>query len=446
MMSAKTNWYFLKGSLFFSVLLLVLDAAPASAEKPAHMVNKPQLAAHYFWPLALEQLKPQATSRWQAGQKFSSWQQQSRQLLRQSYLWQQPLPDIKAELLATLDQGSYVRELWQLQLLTAEPQRLWLLKPKTATAKTPAAAVLLLHDHGAEFRLGKDKWVKPLGVEIDQLQLHHRDSSSDKSSTQTKMQQAKTALARRWADKYFSGNFVGDDLAKAGFVVLAADTLGFGERGSMLDPAQQQALSQTAVSAPMQYTEQQQLAANFLARGHSLAGFTALEDLQLAAFLASRPEVKPGHISALGFSMGAYRVWQLAALSSHISSGIGIGWFANIGDLTARGSNLSKGQTAFYLLHPGLFQQLDLADIAALAAPKPLLILAGEQDPLMPVASVQTAFAQLQQLYRQCQPEAQVTLQLFPNKGHIFDAQMQQVALAYLRRWANAGAPGDCRG
>ena len=85
-----------------------------------------------------------------------------------------------------------------------------------------------------------------------------------------------------------------------------------------------------------------------------------------------------------------------------------------------------------------LVQQLDLADIAALAAPKPLLILAGAQDPLIPKASVQAAFAQLQLLYQQCQSESQVTLQLFPEKGHIFDAQMQQLALAQLRRMADA--------
>ena len=70
-------------------------------------------------------------------------------------------------------------------------------------------------------------------------------------------------------------------------MVLAADTLGFGERGVL------------------PYAQQQQLAANFFARGRSLAGFTALEDLQLAAFLAAQPQVKQGQISALGFSMGA---------------------------------------------------------------------------------------------------------------------------------------------
>jgi dienelactone hydrolase len=437
--------------LFFIVLLLAFDTAKVFAENPVAVEGKAPddkklAASHGFWPLALEQLRPQNNARWQPGQAFPNWQQKGRQLLRQSYLWQQSLPDIKAKRLFSLDQGPYVRELWQLQLLTTEPQSVWLLKPKTVSVSKPAAAVLLLHDHGAEFRLGKEKWLKPLDADISHHQPGKADGHADSSDTNTerKVTQANTALARRWADQYFSGNFIADDLATSGFVVLAADTLGFGERGSVLDQAQQQAAGNQAMSTSIQYTEQQQLAANFLARGYSLAGFVALEDLQLAAFLASQPEVKQKHISALGFSMGAYRVWQLAALSPHISSGIGVGWFANIADLTAQGTNLSKGQSSFYLLHPGLFQQLDLADIAALAAPKPLLVLAGAEDPLMPQVSVQTAFAQLQLLYQQCQPEAQVTLQLFPEKGHFFDAQMQQVALAYLQQWANHGEPAAC--
>lgn len=465
-MSAKTKLRCLT-VLLFVVVPPVCAAVAVTAEKPVTAdaklhhdklsqgkphLSKPQ-PAQGFWPLALQQLRPQHNARWQPGHSFPNWQLQGRQLLRQSYLWQQPLPDLKAKLLLSLDQGLYRRELWQLQLLTAEPQQVWLLKPKTASANTPSAAVLLLHDHGAEFRLGKEKWLKPLEADIDdqqpgfsaqrgQSKVEHKNDGSNTASTM--QQQEKSALARRWADKYFSGNFIADDLAKAGFVVLAADTLGFGERGSMSDPAVQ-AAGQQGLGATMHYTEQQQLAANLLARGHSLAGFVALEDLQLAAFLASQPEVKPKHISALGFSMGAYRVWQLAALSPHISSGIGIGWFANIADLTAQGSNLSKGQSSFYLLHPGLLQQLDVADIAALAAPKPLLILAGAEDPLIPSASVQAAFTQLQLLYQQCQPEAQVTLQLFPEKGHVFDAQMQQLALAHLRRWANDKLLAACQ-
>ena len=347
-----------------------------------------------FWPAELAALsapisEKQTQNHHQSqNADFLQWQQQQRQLLRQSYLWPAPLPQIKAERLSRTDQGLYWREHWQLQLLTPVWQQVWLLIPKTANLAQPKPAVLLLHDHGAEFRLGKDKWIRPLD-------------------------QSKLPLAQHWADKYFSGNFVGEQLARQGFVVLAADTLGFGERG------------------PVVYAQQQQLAANFLARGRSLAGFAALEDLQLAAFLAAQPLVQKGQISALGFSMGAYRVWQLAALSEHINAAVGIGWFNQFAKLRVADGNFSKGQSSFYLLHPGLLAQLDLPDILALAAPKPLLLVMGGQDPLMPQAGIEQGFAQLQQGYQACSATAAAGLQLkfWPEKGHLFDAQMQQQVL-----------------
>lgn len=354
-----------------------------------------------FWPAELQAIAPQSSKNQIQNSGFLQWQQQQRQLLRQSYLWHEPLPHIKAERLSRSDQGAYWREHWQLQLLTPVWQQVWLLIPKTANPAQPKPAVLLLHDHGAEFRLGKDKWIRPL-------------------------QPAKQKLALQWADKYFSGNFVGEKLAEQGFVVLAADTLGFGERG------------------PIAYTQQQQLAANFLARGRSLAGFAALEDQQLAAFLAAQPQVKKGQISALGFSMGAYRVWQLAALSEHINAAVGIGWFNQFVELTVADGNFSKGQSSFYLLHPGLLAQLDLPDIAALAAPKPLLLVMGGKDPLMPTAGVQQGFQQLQQRYQQCSSAAAIGLQLklWPAKGHIFDADMQQHVLQWLQQQRLAAACG----
>ena len=370
-----------------AVLPPLLLANPATA---ASTTEQP------FWPIELTQLAPTVQHLPASRADFVKWQQQGKQRLRQHYLWPDAVPVLQSRLTQRLDQGSYWREHWQLQLLTAQWQAVWLLLPKNASAAKPAPAVLLLHDHGAQFALGKDKWIRPL-------------PSSPHA-----------ALAQRWADKYYSGQFFAESLVQAGFIVLAADTLGFGERG------------------PINYQDQQQLAANFLARGRSLAGFTALEDLALAQFLAGQAAVRTDQITALGFSMGAYRVWQLAALSDHISAGVGIGWFNQFARLTEPTGNFSQGQTAFYMLHPGLLADFDLPQIAALAAPKPLLVVMGGQDPLMPRAGIEAGFSQLQQWYSFCQPSNKVAgkpeLKLFPGHGHQFAAPEQAYVLAWLKR------------
>lgn len=56
---------------------------------------------------------------------------------------------------------------------------------------------------------------------------------------------AKLASAQAWSDKFFSGKFVGDELAKRGYVVFSIDSIGWGDRG------------------PMSYERQQALASNF---------------------------------------------------------------------------------------------------------------------------------------------------------------------------------------
>ncbi len=351
-----------------------------------------------YWPDEFQTLAPQARASWQPGQDFPTWQQQGRQLLRQSFLWPAPTPQapLKAELRQRLDHGSYWREHWQLQLLTPVWQSVWLLIPKKASPQQQAPAVLLLHDHGAEFRLGKDKWIRPVNPQ-------------------------QQPLAEQWAAKYFSGQFFGEQLVAEGFMVAAADMIGFGERG------------------PLQYSQQQQLAANFQARGLSLAGFVALEDQLLAAWLAKRPEAAAGQLSAVGFSLGAYRAWQLAALSDAVSAAVGVGWFNQFSQLATATGNLSQGQTAFYLLHPGLNAQLDLPDVLALAAPKPLMILQGEQDHLMPVAGVQQGTARLQTLYRQCLgalPASTLRVVVQPAQGHSFPANSQALVVQQLQEWS----------
>ncbi|CAM5218443.1 dienelactone hydrolase family protein [Alishewanella longhuensis] len=124
-------------------------------------------------------------------------------------------------------------------------------------------------------------------------------------------------------------------LCKA-YVVLAADTLGWGERG------------------PLTYDTQQALAANFLQLGRSLAGFAAYEDLRLAAFLKQLPATDASKIAAVGFSMGAFRAWQLSALTDDIQAAAAISWMTTTDTTMTPGNNQLRGQTAFWIVHPGL--------------------------------------------------------------------------------------------
>ncbi|WP_169739334.1 dienelactone hydrolase family protein [Rheinheimera texasensis] len=314
---------------------------------------------------------------------FALWQQQAKNLLHHALL----LPPADPVLIAAatrLNPASITNlEQWRLPLW--QPLDLYLYKP-AKLRQGAINAVILLHDHGAEFRIGKDKWLPP--ALSDQPQL-----------------------VSQWQQKYFDGMTIAELLRAQGYLVLLADAPGFGARG------------------PIQYAEQQQLAANLQAQGASLAGLMAREDEAAAAFLARQPGVTG--IAAVGFSMGGFRAWQLAAISADVNAAVSVGWFNSLKFLREPGNNFSRGQTAFYMIHPGLYRQMDLPDIAALAAPKPLLLLHGEQDPLMPPAEVNEAFQQLKNRYQQCGAPAP-ELVIAKGQGHRFGDGLQQEMLHWL--------------
>ncbi|WP_394814842.1 dienelactone hydrolase family protein [Streptomyces millisiae] len=262
----------------------------------------------------------------------------------------------------------------------------------------PFPAVLLLHDHGSRFDIGKEKMIRPWGDD------------------------ARLASAESWAARYFSGRFVGDELVARGYAVLAVDALGWSDRG------------------PLTYEDQQALAANFYNLGSSLAGLTAHEDVRAAAFLASLPEVDGDRVAALGFSMGAYRAWQLAALSRDVRAAVAVCWMTTLKEMMAPGNNTLRGQSAYHMLHPGLYRHLDIPDVASIAAPRPMLFHAGARDGLFPPEGVAGAFARMREVWESQDAGDRLVTRVWPERGHEFTAEMQDEAFAWLDGWL---APQD---
>lgn len=262
----------------------------------------------------------------------------------------------------------------------------------------PFPAVLLLHDHGGEFSIGREKTVRPW---------------SDPG---------RLALATAWTERYYDGRFIGDELAARGYAVLAVDTLGWGDRG------------------PLVHEDQQALAANLLQLGTSLAGLAAHEDIRAAAFLASLPEVDGARVGALGFSMGAYRAWQLSALSDGVRAAAAVCWMTGLKEMMVPGNNALRGQSAYFMLHPGLNRLLDIPDVASLAAPKPALFHAGGRDHLFTAAGVETAYAKLRAVWDSAGAGDRLTTTLWPDAGHVFTAAMQDDVHTWLGTWLGAPA------
>jgi dienelactone hydrolase len=287
------------------------------------------------------------------------------------------------------DGDGYTRELVTVSLTRYERVRGALLTPH---GSGPFPAVLLLHDHGAKFDIGKEKLVRPW---YDDTRL---------------------ASARAWADRCFDGRFVGDELARRGYVVLCLDAPGWGDRG------------------PVTYEQQQALAANFFNLGSSLAGLMAREDARAAGFLAGLDRVDGRRVAAAGFSMGGYRAWQTAALSDQVAAAASACWMTGLKEMMVPGNNTLRGQSAYYMLHPGLARHLDIPDVASIAAPRPMYFLHGERDTLFTPEGVAAAYGRLRAVWRSRHAEDRLRTEVWPGLGHVFTAPMQEEVFRWLDR------------
>lgn len=284
--------------------------------------------------------------------------------------------------LAEQDRGSHTARRLTLRGALGDRVPALFLRPQ---GPGPHPAVLVLHDHGARFDIGKEKLVQPL---------------------------APNAAADAWAQRYFDGRFVGDTLVQAGFAVLAIDALGWGER-----------------SRPGLARDDQQALANHLMQlGHSWAGVIASDDLRAHRWLREQDGIDPRRVAVLGFSMGALRAWQLAAVCEPVAACVAAHWMCTREGLLRPGEHTLVGQSAFSMLHPGLAAELDHPDVAALIAPRPLLLFGSPEDKLFPWDAVQQAWARL----RPAWGDGAGLRTVSAPGGHRFGIEQQQAAVTWL--------------
>ena len=132
--------------------------------------------------------------------------------------------------------------------------------------------------------------------------------------------------------------------------------------------------------------------------------------------------------------MGANRAWHLAAATDIVQAAAAICWMGNTPTLTRAGNNQTTGQSAFSMLHPGLRNALDYADVAAIACPKPMLFYNGRQDGLFPVPGVEAAYRTLRAAWTEQAASDRLVCKLW-DVPHQFNQAMQQEAFAWLDRY-----------
>lgn len=335
---------------FAGLLLFFLAALPISAqqkrEKFEFYKNMPvyaeQLIADLHYPLAWGN---------SSIKNFAEWKKTARQKVFDCMLTPPPpAENYDMKVLAEEQRDGYKAQKIEFNLSRYYRVSAYILVPD---GKGPFPAVNALHDHGAHLFIGKEKMIRP---------IHESEEVTND--------------ADEWANSLYEGQYVGDYLAKHGYVVFSADAPMWGERGR---------------AEGVDRKLYDMIAGNMMMYGVDLSAYMTYDDLAGTAFLSTLPCVDKDRIGCMGCSMGAYRAWMLAALSDQIKVGAAVCWMVTSDvQLTTRYGRSENGGFANCI--PGLRQYLDYPHIASLACPKPLLFINGKQDKLFPIPGVEKAF------------------------------------------------------
>ncbi|MEN8908305.1 MAG: alpha/beta hydrolase family protein [Clostridiales bacterium] len=340
-------------------------------------------------PVFYDKLKDELTfpmSYLNSKESFSNWQKKAKNKVIELAMIKDDNTKYNPVVIDEIDNGKYISKKVVFNITSQSRVLSYLLVPK---GKGPFPAVIALHDHGANFDIGKEKVIKPWG---------------DKS---------KQSCAEKWSQKYFSGQFIGNELANRGYVVLSVDAIGWGDRKGMT------------------YDNQQAFASNLFNIGYSYSGLIASEDIRAANFLYSLDIVDKKNVISFGFSMGAFRSWQLSALSDDITASVSICFMTTTKGVMVEGNNILEGASSYAMLHPGLANYLDIPDVASIAAPKPSLFFSGEKDHLFTLDSINKAYDKMKKIWKKQGSTNKLTTKIWPT-GHICTKEIQDEVYLWL--------------
>lgn len=289
---------------------------------------------------------------------------------------------LNPETLDIADLGTYTREKIVFDSDAHSSVPAYVLVPKNLDK--PAPALLCLHGHGP----GKDVVA---GV-----------TATDETGTQENkllyIQQQNCDYARQFAQR--------------GYVTMAIDFRCFGERAEGLR-------KQDAEACNSQFI-----------RGCLLGIYTLTLNLHDAMrsidYLQTRADVNPEWIGCMGVGFGGMMTLWTAAMDKRIRAAVISGYLCEISDSAVQKSTVCGSQ-----ILPNLCRYFDLCDIAALIAPRPLLIQSGMHDESFPIESAKRAFARLKAAYTAWESPRSVAHDVFGGGNEFHSA----TAFAWLDKW-----------
>src|SRR3954470_15144119 len=204
-------------------------------------------------------------------------------------------------------------------------------------------------------------------------------------------------------------------MARLGFVVLTFDPFGQGERGvSSRDHRRTEALLV----------------------GVAQQGLAAYETRCALEYLLSRPEVDARRVGITGASGGGYNTWITAALDDRIAAAVPVVGTSEFAEQIRVCRPLDwYHATEHCHFVPGLIRYANNHELLAMAAPKPVLIIAASRDQSFPVAGVREVTDYGRELYTAYGAGEKLRLVVDEAEGHGYQRAKREAAYGWFLRW-----------
>ena len=354
---------------------------------------------------------------WLAGSfaDFEQWRSHARARLGEALgSLPEPVP-LDVEKVGEEDRGTYTATLVRFSIDRDFRTEAYLLVPQ---GDGPFPAVTTLHDHGGFYLWGKEKLVRSPVADHPALAAHRR--------------------------RNYGGRFLADELAARGYAVVAVDQWLWGEQ-RIADVPGASALDLTTAEGVADYHKlfrdfERQIGYALMWAGSSLPGRMLAADRRALDLLLDDPRVDRARVGCAGLSVGGFRAFHLVAMDDRIRAAVVVGWMCALATYLRGHDHLYRNPTTIGLCAPGMSRHLDFPDVASLACPRPLLMMAGRQDTLYPLEAVEEAFAKIRAVYASRDAVERFEARWY-DAPHCFDPHMQDLAFTWLDEWLKRPPP-----
>ena len=185
---------------------------------------------------------------------------------------------------------------------------------------------------------------------------------------------------------------------------------------------------------------------------------TAWDTWRVMDYLETRPDIHAERLGVMGISLGGHTTWMVSAdprvkVAVPCISVCSWRWQLEHEGYTQRVKNLSKAldavkaelrepeitpkvvAAAWQRWLPGVPAKYDCQDILSAMAPRPLLVIGGDSDPVAPLEGAQVAIKVIKEGYRRAGASSHLRVSIAERSGHTVTPAQQSALFDWFDQW-----------